>query len=83
VFCFDALNQQLPENLFNYSSHLFGLAEAIRLARVLGRLPEQLIVYGIEGVRFGYGEGLTLSVAAAVAEVSRQIAGTYWTKPVL
>jgi len=30
------------------SSHGFGVAEALALGRVLGQLPEQLIVYGIE-----------------------------------
>lgn len=32
-----------------HSSHTLGLAEAISLARTLGRLPPSLVVYGIEG----------------------------------
>jgi hydrogenase maturation protease len=73
VCCFDVLSRELPEHFFNYSSHLFGLAEAIRLARVLDRLPDELMVYGIEGAEFAYGEGLTPVVAAGVVDVTRQL----------
>jgi hydrogenase maturation protease len=48
------------------STHAVGLAEAIELARALGRLPAELIVYGIEGERFEAGIGLTPAVSAAV-----------------
>jgi len=37
------------------STHGLGVAEAIELARVLGRLPARLKVYGIEGQRFEHG----------------------------
>jgi hydrogenase maturation protease len=40
-----------------HSTHGFGLAEALRLGAVLGRLPQRLLVYGIEvGRGFGYGK---------------------------
>jgi hydrogenase maturation protease len=56
------------------STHLWGLAEAIRLAAALGRLPRELIICGIEGVRFGFGEGPGPEVAAAIDELARRIA---------
>ena len=63
----------LPTGLFNYSSHLFGLAEAVALAQSLDRLPASLVIYGIEGADFTYGEGLTPPVLASVALVAKQI----------
>ena len=49
---FDAVNEKLNSGVFRYSSHLFGLAEAVEMARVLKRLPESLIIYGIESILF-------------------------------
>ena len=60
----DAAQTPLPPGRFRGSSHLFGLAEAVETARALGRLPESLVVYGIEGADFAFGEGLTDAVAA-------------------
>ena len=70
---FDVSRTELPRGLFHYSSHLFGVAEAVELARQLGRLPERLVVYGIEGAVFAYGEGLSAAVAAAVERVAHEI----------
>ena len=72
---FELPHSEPPSGLFHYSSHLFGLAEAIALARTLKRLPEQLVIYGIEGVEFGYGEGLSSPVLAAVDIVVDRIMG--------
>jgi hydrogenase maturation protease len=55
------------------STHAVGLAEAIELARALGRLPARLTVYGIEGERFGVGTALTPAVEAAVNAVVREV----------
>ncbi|HYD65836.1 hydrogenase maturation protease [Azospirillum sp.] len=70
----DAGTQELPRGLFRYSSHLFGVAEAVEMARALGRLPGDLVIWGIEGAEFGFGEDLTPAVAAAADEVARRIA---------
>ncbi|MFI2435931.1 hydrogenase maturation protease [Streptomyces sp. NPDC018693] len=48
------------------SSHGLGLGEAVELARVLGLLPERLVVYAVEGAQTDFGTGLTPAVAAAV-----------------
>ena len=48
------------------SSHAVGLAEMVELARALGRLPDRLVVVGIEAAGFEHGAPLTPAVAAAV-----------------
>ncbi len=75
LYRLDAASAELPRNFFRYSSHLFGLAEAIATARALGRLPPELIVHGIEGGDFGFGDDLTPEVAAAAEIVTERIAG--------
>jgi hydrogenase maturation protease len=63
---FDASESAVPARAFRSSTHAFGVGEAIELARALGRLPPRVVVYGVEGVEFATGEGLTPRVAAAV-----------------
>jgi hydrogenase maturation protease len=57
----DARAQQVPRGLFHYSTHAFSVGEAVELARVMGRLPPHIFVYGIEGAKFE--EGIALSGA--------------------
>lgn len=73
LYCFDCIRDELPRGLFHYSSHQFGLAEAVALARTLNRLPPQLLVYGIVGTAFSHGEGLCVPVARAVERLAEQI----------
>ena len=55
------------------SSHAFGLAEAIALARALGTAPPTLIVYAIEGSVFDTGAPVSVAVAEAVEDVAVQV----------
>jgi hydrogenase maturation protease len=55
------------------STHGLGVSAAIRMARVLGRLPEGLHIYGIEGRRFELGTGASLELTTAVEHVVRKI----------
>ena len=55
------------------STHAVGLADAIELARALGRLPERLVVLGIEGRRFGSGDRPSPEVVEAIERVSRSL----------
>jgi hydrogenase maturation protease len=48
------------------STHAFGVPQAIELGRALGRLPDRLVVIGIEGERFEHGTGLSAAVETAV-----------------
>jgi hydrogenase maturation protease len=69
----DASRERLPAELFRGSTHALGLAEAVELARALGRLPERLLVYGIEGESFAAGRGLSPAVERAVEELAREL----------
>ena len=61
------------------SSHGFGLAEVLALARALDTAPATVEVWGIEGVAFEAGAGMTPEVAEAVrtlaAELRQQLEG--------
>lgn len=66
---FDAGADPLPPNLFSpQSTHAFGVAAAVELARVLNRLPPRLVIYGIEGKSFDNGCGLSPEVEAGGIE---------------
>jgi len=66
---FDAIAKPLPRDLFHPSSHLFGVAEAVELARIQGGLPRHLEVFGIEGGDFGFGEEVSDAVTTGVMAV--------------
>ncbi|MET8796310.1 hydrogenase maturation protease [Nocardia sp. NPDC004568] len=48
------------------SSHSLGVAEAVRLGRALGRLPDRLVIFAVDVERHDFGIGLSAPVAAAV-----------------
>ena len=74
VIRLDAVAGALPPGFGRDSTHALGLAEAIGLARALGRLPS-VVVYGIEGKTFAPGEPLSPEVEAAVEEVVERVLG--------
>jgi hydrogenase maturation protease len=55
------------------SSHGFGVAEAIGLARMLGCLPARCVIFGVESEQCEIGAALCPSVAAAAQEIARSI----------
>ena len=69
----DLVTSVLPADFAQNSTHAFGLAETIELARALGQLPSHLVVYLIEGERFDTGAPLSPPVAAAVGKVVKAI----------
>lgn len=69
---FDALSEQLPARAFP-STHAFGVAETVELARSLGRLPERLTIYGIEVSDLEVGAHLSGEVADAVDRLAAEI----------
>ncbi len=70
---FDAGRETLPAGPAGASTHGLGLAEAVGLARALGRLPARLVLVGIEGTDFSPGAGLTPEVAAGVEVAARLV----------
>lgn len=74
IFRFEPLTRPLPEDIFPaFSTHTMGISQAINLGRALKRLPNRIVVYGIEGSDFGPGEGLSESVQRALPNVLREI----------
>jgi hydrogenase maturation protease len=65
----DASGGVLPPGLRPASTHHIDLPEALEVARALGRLPDRVIVFGIEGETFELGEGLSPAVGAAAERV--------------
>lgn len=66
---FDAVAGPLPSGAFACLSHRFALPEAIEMARVLGRLPRELTVWGIEAGDVSPGRRLGPEVEAAVSRL--------------
>ena len=71
---YDAGAGPLPLQSFRHSTHAFGVVEAVELARAMGRLPERLIVYGIEGKNFEAGEKLSFEVERAICGLVDRVA---------
>jgi hydrogenase maturation protease len=72
VHLWDGRRSSFPADQ-SVSTHGFGVSAAIRMARVLGRLPERVHIYGIEGRRFEHGTEVSPEVKLAVEHVVRQI----------
>ncbi|RKZ19103.1 hypothetical protein DRQ50_02775 [bacterium] len=53
----------------NLSVHGFGLPEAFAMARQIGRMPEKVLIVGVEPARIVIDTGLSDVVAAAVPRV--------------
>jgi len=70
---FEVKAEPLPRDLKHRSSHSFGVAEAVEVARALGRLPPRLVIYGVEGRLFNPGQGLSPEVERAVEEVASRL----------
>ncbi|MGA7306581.1 MAG: hydrogenase maturation protease [Rhodothermales bacterium] len=79
----DASRQPIPQRFFSYSTHAFSVAEAVELARTLGRLPRELIIFGIEGLDFSAGEGLTPAVEKALEKLVEAVRNGEWAAPIL
>lgn len=73
VHRFDASRQPIPASSVRSSTHAFGVAEAVALARTLQQLPPRLVVYGIEGKSFALGVGLSPEVERSVEELVTRV----------
>lgn len=70
----DLLEDALPTELSLSSTHAFGVADAVGLARALGLLPGRLVAYTVEGASFDPGAPVSSQAAAAADEVVARIA---------
>ena len=73
IYCFDALAQPIPTNVSLSSTHSFDLAQAVRIAQVVQRLPSRLLVYTIAGKQFDMGIHLSPQVEDVIDEVIEQV----------
>ena len=72
---FDVSSEPLPVAKYGLSTHGFGLAEAVELARTLGTLPRRCVVYAVEASSFEPGAALSPALVPAVDEVARRVIG--------
>lgn len=61
----DAAAAPIPADFFHYSTHRFGVAEAVETARALALLPARVTLHGIEGADFSAGDKLSAPAAEA------------------
>ncbi|PWB74183.1 hypothetical protein C3F09_04315 [candidate division GN15 bacterium] len=71
-YTFNASIERIPTKMLRYSTHAFGVAEAIETARALGRLPERLVVIAVEGQSFNAGESVDERLASLVAPIAAE-----------
>jgi hydrogenase maturation protease len=62
----EAADGPLPRDLGLASTHAFGIADTIELARALGKAPRRVALVGVEGRAFGMGDSLSAEVEAAL-----------------
>jgi hydrogenase maturation protease len=68
----DAIENSLPKGAFS-STHAFGPAAVVELARTMHRLPRSLMVYGIEAGHVEHGAPMCADVTAAVSAVAKEL----------
>ena len=68
----DAIEDRLPQGSFS-STHAFGPAAVVELARTMDRLPRSLVVYGIEAGHVEHGVPMSSEVVAAVSSVAAEL----------
>ena len=73
IYRLDLAGDELQAEMAVTSSHAFGLAEAVRLARALGHAPRDIVVYAVEGACFDVGADVTFEVAAAADPVAERV----------
>ncbi len=73
VHRFDVSDTPLPAANYGLSTHGFGLAEAVELARTLGTLPGRCIVYTAEAGSFELGAPLSAELRSAVEVVADRV----------
>ncbi|MFZ0136714.1 MAG: hydrogenase maturation protease [Candidatus Sulfotelmatobacter sp.] len=73
VRVWNAHTDRLSEDVFPCSTHAFGLREAVELGQVMKRLPQTLLIYGIEGKRFFLGAPRSPEVERAVVSVAERL----------
>ncbi len=74
---FDVVKSPIPVNLGAFSSHGFGLAAGLELARSLKQLPRICVVFAVEVIEFNPGAGLTPEVSFCFNELLAAVEGEF------
>ena len=69
----DGSKVPMSDNVFRSSTHGVGIAEAVKLARALDRMPSRLWICGVEGHQFELGTGLSPEVAKTVERLALRL----------
>lgn len=69
ILRFDLRRQRVPPPDRGASTHGFGLEEAVELSRALGRLPREIVLYGIVAESLELGSGLSAAVEQAIEDI--------------
>lgn len=68
-----ASTREITSVYFHGSTHSFGVADAIELARALRVLPKALTLYGVEGERFEHAAPISPRVRRAGRDVAERV----------
>ncbi len=74
IIVWDARNAPVVGDFFRCSTHAFGVAEAVELARILELLPDRMLIFGIEAKQFELGSEPSPEVLEAVERTAERIA---------
>lgn len=80
VHHFDLTEEKLPACFARPSSHAVGVAEAVEFSRVLGKLPEKIEFFGVEGESYGYNEAMAGHVEESMGKVIEEIRGCLYRR---
>jgi hydrogenase maturation protease len=73
VYRIDTRTEPLPKDLHTFSTHAFGVTQAVELGRRLNTLPAALIIFGIEGRSFEAGKDLSSEVLDSMRKVTQEL----------
>jgi hydrogenase maturation protease len=71
---FNLSEGQPAETDVHRTSHSIGFSKLIELSRTINRIPERIVLYGIEGKNFDHGITLSKEVAASAKKLAHEIA---------
>jgi hydrogenase maturation protease len=78
--CFRAEDVRYLAGGQTLSLHETGVTQALELAEALGKLPEEVLIYGVEPERLEITEELSPSVQAAIPEITQHILRELWKR---
>ena len=73
VFRIDAKTEPLQNDLRLFSSHAFGVVDAVELGRQMNMLPTRLIIFGIGAKNFESGKHLSSGVKRSKQTVTQML----------